>query len=124
MNSIVGPILIKFLVKKDVCESHEQCTRPTDSAISNQCVDVQSASGSHMKLTSRKKKKKKKTFVSNRQKQVFFQWNYSNAPRLQFIVNKIHNQQKQVFFQWNYSIQCQVGESNRQLPKAQSLQQT
>ena len=60
MNSIVGPILIKFLVKKDVCESHEQCTRPTDSAISIQCVDVQSASGSHMKLTSSKKKKKKK----------------------------------------------------------------
>ena len=54
------PILIKFLVKKDVCESHEQCTRPTNSAISNQCVDVQSASGSHMKLTSRKKKRKKK----------------------------------------------------------------
>ena len=64
--------LIKFLVKKDVCGSREQCTGPVGSAILDQCVDVQSASGScaqctrptgksvsHVKPTSGKKKKKK-----------------------------------------------------------------
>ena len=39
------PFLIKVWVKKDVCGSSEQCTGPTNNAISNQCVDVQSASG-------------------------------------------------------------------------------
>ena len=39
------PFLIKVWVKKDVCGSREQCTGPTNSAISDQCVDVQSASG-------------------------------------------------------------------------------
>ena len=33
-------------MKKDVCGSYKQCTRPTDSAISNQCADIQSDSGS------------------------------------------------------------------------------
>ena len=73
MNSAVDQFLIKFLVKKDVCGSREQCTGPVDSAILDQCVDVQSASGScaqctrptgksvsHVKPTSGKKKKKKK----------------------------------------------------------------
>ena len=60
-------------MKKDVCGFHEQCTRPTNSVISDQCVNVQSASGSyaqytgptsrsisHVKPTSGKKKKKKR----------------------------------------------------------------
>ena len=67
------PFLIKFLVKKDVCGSCEQCTGPTISAISDQCADIQSASGScalctgptsrsvsHEKPTFGKKKKNKK----------------------------------------------------------------
>ena len=65
--------LIKFFVKKDVCGSREQCTGPVDSVISDQCVDVQSASGScaqctgptgrsvsHVKPTSGKSKKNKR----------------------------------------------------------------
>ena len=64
------PFLIKVWVKKDVCGSREQCRGPTNSAISDQYVDVQSASGSralctgptgrsvpHVKPTSGKKKK-------------------------------------------------------------------
>ena len=67
------PFLIKVWVKKDVCGSREQYIGPTNSAISDQCVDVQSASGSHapctgptgrsvphVKPTSSKKKKEKK----------------------------------------------------------------
>ena len=60
-------------MKKDVCGSREQCMGPINSAISDQCVDVQSASGSrakytrptgrsvpHVKPTTSIKKKKKK----------------------------------------------------------------
>ena len=67
------PFVIKVWVKKDVCGSREQCIGPINSAISDQCVDVQSASGSralctgptdrsvpHVKPTSGKKKKRKK----------------------------------------------------------------
>ena len=66
------PFVIKVWVKKDVCGSREQCIGPTNSAISDQCVDVQNASRSralctvptgrsipHVKPTSSKKKKKK-----------------------------------------------------------------
>ena len=45
------PFLIKGLVKNDVCGSREQYTRPTNNAILDQCVDVQSTSGSHAQCT-------------------------------------------------------------------------
>ena len=44
MNNAMGPIFNgKKLLKSEVCESPKQCTEPTDSTISDQCVDVQSA---------------------------------------------------------------------------------
>ena len=45
------PFLIKGLVKNDVCESGEQYTGPTNNAILDQCVDVQSTSGSRAQCT-------------------------------------------------------------------------
>ena len=42
---------MKKLLKSEVCRSREQCMRPTNSAISDQCVDVQSASGSRAQRT-------------------------------------------------------------------------
>ena len=40
------PFLIKGLVENDVCGSRKQYMGPTDNAILDQCVDVQSTSGS------------------------------------------------------------------------------
>ena len=65
---------MKKLLKSEVCRFREQCMGPIDSAISDQCVDVQSASGSraqrmgptgrsvsYVKPTSGKKKERPKT---------------------------------------------------------------
>ena len=43
--------LIKGLVENDVCGSREQYMEPTDNAILDQCVDVQSTSGSCAQCT-------------------------------------------------------------------------
>lgn len=35
MNNIVKPFLMKFLVKKEICGSREQCMGPTEKANSH-----------------------------------------------------------------------------------------
>ena len=70
---------MKKLLKSEVCRFREQCMGPIDSAISDQCVDVQSDSGSraqctgptgksvsYVKPTSSKKKKEAKNMNAKR----------------------------------------------------------